>query len=105
MPTPNRVFAEVAARVGGVDPEDMEAVVEWYESTLPTLPPEQIEQLLAELLDREGLETGPAAPCRYPETAPLPRLDESPPAAEPRLAVLWGALRHHLRRLRGSLRD
>jgi len=101
MPTPTRVFAEVAARVGGVDPEDTEAVVEWYESTLPTLPPEQIEEVLVELLDREGLEAGPAPSCRYPESAPLPRLDDSPPVGEPRLAVLWWALRRLRTRLRG----
>lgn len=101
MPTPTRVFAEVAARFGSVDPEDMGAVVEWYESTLPTLPPERAEEVLAELLGRERLEAGPAAPCRYPESAPLPRLDDSPPVAEPRLAVLWWALRRLRWRLRG----
>lgn len=100
MPTSTRVFAQVAARYGGVDPADMDAVREWYEKELPSLPGEQIEEVLSELLTNEGVETGPEPPRQYPEAAPPPTLDESPPVAEPRLAALLHEIARRLRPLR-----
>ena len=54
MPTSTEVFADVAARFGGVDPHDPDAVRQWYETKMPTLPPEQIDEILDELLQKEG---------------------------------------------------
>jgi hypothetical protein len=100
MPTPTRVFAEVAARHGGVNPRDAGAVLEWYEKTLPTLPGAQAEAILEELLEQEGLEEEHEAPRRYPDRAAVPALDEALPAREPMLAALWWALLARLRRPR-----
>ena len=106
MPTPTRVFAEVAARHGGVDPRDAEAVLAWYEKTLPTLPGPQAEAILEELLAREGSEEEGSGPRRYPDRAATPALDEALPAREPMLAALWWALLGGLRWLRrGFTRD
>jgi hypothetical protein len=100
MPTPTHVFAEVAARHGGVDPRDAEAVLAWYEKTLPTLPGPQAEAILEELLAREGLEEERGGPRRYPDRAATPALDEALPVREPMLAALWWGLLRGLRRLR-----
>jgi hypothetical protein len=96
MPTPTRVFAELAEKHGGVDLNDMPAVQRWYEEVLPTLPPEVIEEILEELLSGEGLEDVEAGGQVYPADAPLPRLDEAPPVAPPLLAA---GLREFIRRL------
>ena len=61
MPTPIRVFAEIAARVGGVDPEDMAAVERFYVEVLPGLETAQIRAILGELLEREC--EGGEKPC------------------------------------------
>ena len=100
MPTPTRVFAQVAARYGGVDPGDMEAVRDWYEEELQGLSAEQIEAVLSELLSDEAVETDPEPPPHYPGAAPPPTLDESPPAREPKLATLLHEIARRLRRLR-----
>jgi hypothetical protein len=100
MPTPTHVFAEVAARHGGVDPRNAQAVQDWYEKTLPTLPGPQAEAILEELLTREGLEEEHEGPRRYPDRAAVPALDDAPPAREPMLAAVWWMLRDRLRRLR-----
>jgi hypothetical protein len=96
MPTPTHVFAEVAAKHGGVDAGDMEAVQRWYEETLPSLPAEKIEEILDELLSREGLRSEGDGPRVYPKTAPLPTLDQAAPVPLPLLAAGW---REFLRRL------
>ena len=102
MPTPTRLFADLAAKYGGVKPSDTAAVQRWYEEVLPTLSPEVIEELLEELLNSEGLESEEAMSRQYPADAPLPRLDEAPPIPPPLFAAGW---REFLRRLltrRGS---
>jgi hypothetical protein len=96
MPTLTYVFAEVAAKYGGVDAGDMEAVQQWYEETLPSLPPQKIEEILDELLSREGLRSEGDGPRVYPKTAPLPTLDQAAPVPLPLLAGGW---RKFLRRL------
>jgi len=96
MPTPTYVFAELAAKYGGVDVGDMEAVQQWYEETLPSLPPEKIEEILDELLSREGLRSEDDGPRVYPKAAPLPTLDQAAPVPLPLLAAGW---REFLRRL------
>ena len=101
MPTPPQVFADVAARYG-VDPNDADAVVRFFTETVPTLPPEEIDAILDELLAREG------APCTYPpcypEDAPLPSLGASPAAVPPLLAAGWRAAFRRLLSLRGRVR-
>ena len=96
MPTPTHVFAEVAAKNGGVDAGDMEAVQRWYEETLPALPAEKIEEILDGLLSREGLRSEGDGPRVYPKAAPLPTLDQAAPVPLPLLAAGW---REFLRRL------
>ena len=91
MPTPTRAFLDVAAR-HGIDPSDVHAVQEWYTEVLPTLPAEQIEGILEELLQRDAtVEDRPEERC-YPQHAPLPSLDDSPPAQIPVLAAHWKEL-------------
>lgn len=96
MPTPTTAFADAAAKYGKVDPEDIEAVQRWFTEALPTLPVDIIEQVIRDLLAQDG-----ATPEReiipvYPERAPLPSLELSPPVALPLLAEDWKRL---LRRL------
>ncbi len=96
MPTPTHVFAEVAAKYGAVDAGDMEAVQRWYEDTLSSLPPQKIEEILDELVGREGLQPEGDGPRVYPKAAPLPTLDRAVPVPLPLLAAGW---REFLRRL------
>lgn len=70
MPTSTEVFADVAARFGGVDPHDPDAVRQWYETKMPTLPPEQIDEILDELLQKEGTGAHSLPRC-YPPRLPF----------------------------------
>ena len=80
MPTPIHVFARIAARLGGVDPSDMDAVQRWYQDALQELALDRLDEVLEELLAAIGEpERDPPTPV-YPETPPLPTLDESPAA-------------------------
>lgn len=98
MPTPTAAFADVAAKYGDVDPEDIEAVQKWFIEELAALPPETIGRIFHELLARDGdLESRDIAPV-YPERAPLPSLGSSPPIAAPLLAEPWKWLLSRLRR-------
>jgi len=89
MPTPTHVFAEVAAKYGGVDVGDMKAVQRWYEETLPSLPSKKIEEILDELLSQEDLRSEDDGPRVYPKDAPLPTLDRAAPVPLPLLAAGW----------------
>ena len=91
MPTPTQAFLDMAAR-HGIDPSDPEAVQHWYTVVLPTLPVEQIEEILEELLGRNATtEDRPESRC-YPKGASLPPLDGSPPTPTPLLARRWRKL-------------
>ena len=102
MATPTTAFADAAAKYGDVDPEDIEAVQRWFAEELPTLSPDIIEQVLNDLLSRDG-----EAPDRelvpvYPERAPLPSLGASPQVTPPLLADEWRRIVGRLlNRLRG----
>lgn len=98
MPTPVDAFARAAAEHGGVDPDDVDAVQDWYAETVPKLPPERLEALLEALLAREGDSTDRRLRPSYPRRAPLPRLEASPPAPLPLLAAGWLALIKRLAR-------
>ena len=102
MPTPISVFTEVAARHGGVDPEDMEAVQLWYEETLPTLPAASIEEVLEELVRGQEVSGSARSPRVYPDRAPLPTLDQAPPVPLPLLAAGWRVFLRRLLRRHGA---
>jgi hypothetical protein len=89
MTTPTYVFAEMAAKYGGVDAGDVEAVQRWYEETLPSLPAEKIEEILDELRAGERHEAKGECPRVYPKTAPLPTLDQAAPVPLPLLTAGW----------------
>jgi hypothetical protein len=101
MPTPTTAFADVAAKYGGVDPENIEAVQDWFIEELPTLPVDVIEKVVHDLLVRDGTAAEREIIPVYPERAPLPSLRSSPAVAPPLLAEDWKRL---LDRLLGRLR-
>ena len=89
MPTPTTAFADAAAKHGGVDPNDIQAVERWFAEELPTLPVETVEQVLHELLEQDGAQARRELAAVYPERAPLPSLRSSPEAASPLVAQTW----------------
>jgi len=101
MPTPTTAFADAAAKYGGVDPDDIEAVQRWFAEELPTLSIQIIEQVIRDLLAQDGAVSAREIIPVYPERAPLPSLGASPAASTPLLAEDWRRLlRRALARLR-----
>ena len=101
MPTPTTAFADAAAKYGGVDPGDMEAVQRWFAEELPTLSIQIIEEVIRDLLAQDGAVSGREIVPVYPERAPLPSLGASPAVTTPLLAEDWRRLlRRALARLR-----
>ena len=100
MPTPIQAFLEVAARHGGVDPADFDAVRRFYGETLPTLAPDRILAVLEDLLAREGASETRAPEPFYPAGAAHPTCRGSPPVLIPRLARGWWGLLTRRRRRR-----
>ena len=96
MPTPTTAFADAAAKYGGVDPDDIEAVQRWFAEELPKLSTEVIEQVLHDLLSEDGRSPPREIVAIYPERASLPSLRSSPSVDLPPLADDWKRL---LRRL------
>lgn len=89
MPTPTSAFADAAAKYGDIDPEDIEAVQQWFAEELPQLSPQIIGQVLDDLLEWDGaIPERKIAPV-YPSHAPLPSLGSSPRVAPPLLAEGW----------------
>lgn len=86
MPTPVSAFLDVAARHGGVDPEDLEAVEQWYLKVVPGLPPGEVDTILEALLAEDALPDTKEIVARYPSNAPVPSLSASPEAKTPGLA-------------------
>jgi hypothetical protein len=101
MPTPTTAFTDAAAKYGGVDPDDIEAVQSWFAEELPTLSVDIIENVLRDLLAQDGAVSGREIVPVYPERAPLPSLGASPAVTTPLLAEDWKRLlRRALARLR-----
>jgi len=101
MPTPITAFADAAAQYGDIDPDDIEAVQNWFADELPKLPIDTIEQVLHDLLERDGSAAEREIAPMYPKRVPLPSLGSSPPALPPLLAEQWRTLLGRLlRRLR-----
>jgi hypothetical protein len=69
MPTPMRIYAEIAARYG-VNAADDAAVDKFFSTHVPSLSPEEQESILSELLDRES--NAPAIPGTF-EASGAPR--------------------------------
>ena len=101
MPTPTEVFAELAARYGGVDANDAEAVQRWFAEEVPRMPHEKLEELLEELLRREGATVVGVVRQTYPAESRIPALSVTPPATLPLLAVGLRATFWKVFRLRG----
>lgn len=89
MPTPTSAFADAAAKYGDVDPDDIGAVQQWFAEELPRLSPQVIEQVLHDLLERDGALVERKVTPVYPTHAPLPSLGSSPRVAPPLLAEEW----------------
>ena len=101
MPTPITAFADAAAKYGDIDPNDIEAVQKWFAEELRKLPVDKIEQVLHDLLERDGTAAEREIVPTYPKRVPLPSLASSPPALPPLLAEQWRTLLGRLlRRLR-----
>ncbi len=98
MPTPTQAFYDVAARHGEVDPSDAEAVQHWFTEVLPTLPRDQIEEILEGLLAHEGVATTPPDSPGYPRNVPLPSLEDSPPVT---FSILKQVLLNLMAKIRG----
>ena len=103
MPTPTQYFVDIAVRYGDIDPDDMEAVQQWFIEVLPTLQRNTINDIFDELLENDGSfrdhETKPA----YPKDVPLPSLSTSPPVPVPMLAAhISGFLTKLIRRKEGG---
>jgi hypothetical protein len=98
MTTPTQAFYDVAARYGEVDRSDAEAVQHWFTEVLPTLPKDQIEAVLEELLAHEGVSAAPPESCSYPRNVPLPVLEDSP-------AVTFSVLKQVLSTLMAKIRS
>jgi len=96
MPTPTTAFADAAAKYGEVDPNDIEAVQDWFAEELPTLPVDVIEQVIRDLLAQDGAAADREIIPVYPKHAPLPSLKLSPPVALPLLAEDWKRLLQRL---------
>ena len=101
MPTPITAFADAAAKYGGIDPDDVEAVQEWFAEELPKLPVDTIEQVLHDLLERDGTTAERTIIPVYPKGVRLPSLGSSPQVEPPLLAEEWKRL---LSRLLNRLR-
>lgn len=96
MPTPTTAFADAAAKYGEVDPNDIEAVQDWFAEELPTLPVDVIEQVIRDLLAQDGAAADREITPIYPKGVSLPSLRSSPPVALPLLAEDWRRLLQRL---------
>jgi hypothetical protein len=101
MSTPTTAFADAAAKYGGVDPDDIQAVQNWFAEELPALSVDTIEKVIHDLLAQDGAVSSREIIPVYPERAPLPSLGASPAVSTPLLAEDWRRLlRRALARLR-----
>lgn len=92
--TPAYVYARLAARLGGVDPTDRDAVAKWYREELPAISAAKVEACLAKMLgsDLTEEESDDVDFFAEPKDVPLPRLCDAPPARIPLPARLWQAV-------------
>ena len=72
-----------------MDARDAEAVRRWFTETVPTLAPEQIADVLDELIERDGERFEVNFPRDYPTDVDVPTLRSSLPAPIPLLALGW----------------
>jgi hypothetical protein len=83
MATAYQFFSELAARYGGVDRADQDAVIAFYKEGLETLPVTRIEAILEELLECEMESNTEEIEPWCPAPVALPRLRHSPSLPPP----------------------
>lgn len=72
MPTPVKYFIEVAQKWGNIDPNDNQAIEDWFLNDFPNLPKKDLNAILDELLEQNNeLSTDPGT-IKYPSKVPLP---------------------------------
>lgn len=74
MPTPMHAYAEAASRFGKVDPEDAEAVEEFFALKFAKLPPRTQKAVVDYLMRHEGTASVANPKKRKPKGLPLPNL-------------------------------
>lgn len=83
MPSPMRAFAQVAKRLGNVNPEDERQVERFFAEEAPALREEKQAEVLEALLELEGEDLEPLKAREYASGPSEILLSDSPPLATP----------------------
>jgi hypothetical protein len=87
MPSPMRAFAQVAKRLGNVNPEDERQVEQFFAEEAPALLEEMQAEILEALLELEGEDLEPLKARGYASGPSEILLSDSPPLATPETEV------------------
>lgn len=81
MPTPMRFFAKVADKWANIDPDDHQAVENWFVKDFPKLPKKSIDAILDELMQFSNEESVKPDKIVYPSDVPYPLMKDLIPVS------------------------
>lgn len=81
MPTPIKYFIQVAHKWGNIDPDDNQAVEDWFLNDFPKLPKKDINSILDELIRHNNEVADDPGKIIYPSKVPLPLFKDIIPVA------------------------
>lgn len=99
MPTPMRFFVKVAQKWGNIDPDDHQAVENWYVKELPKLPKKNLNAILDELMQFSQEESIKPDKIVYPSDVPYPLMKNLIPASGYTLTNYYTQIAKYLRKL------
>ena len=99
MPTPVKYFIQVAHKWGKIDPDDSQAIEDWFLTDFPNLPKKDLTAIQDELIEHSNEASTDPGKIIYPSKVPLPLFKDRIPVSGNSWTYSYRELINYIRNL------
>lgn len=99
MPTPVKYYTKVAQKWGNIDPDDYQAVENWFLNDFPNLPKKELSAILDELIEKSNEVSIDPGKITNPPKVPMPLFKDNIPVSGYAWLNSYKGLKKYLRSL------